>query len=80
MTNEFKVVIGALTDLGEEYALSRNMQAKIRAIVDMLGNGEEKSIKVNRALCALEVMTESVNLESDTRMRLFNVASMLEGM
>ena len=78
MTTTIPEVITMLEELQEDTSVPRNVRSKIVDIIQGLQDKKETIMKVSRALHDLEEISEDNNVQSYTRMQLFNVASMLE--
>jgi uncharacterized protein (UPF0147 family) len=75
---ELSDVLEVLSDLSADYSVPRNVKGKIEQIIDSLKAKADISLKINKALDILEEISDDNNIDSYTRTRLFNVASMLE--
>ncbi|MBW3002693.1 UPF0147 family protein [Candidatus Woesearchaeota archaeon] len=72
-------VIALLREVEEDTCVPKNVKNKISiTIKDLETSKEETSIKISRALHALEELTEDNNMQADTRTQLFNIVSTLE--
>lgn len=71
-------VIAALQELEQDPSTPKNVKAKIQSTIKVLNEKSETSIKVSRALHELEDLTEDSNVQSYTRMQIFNIVSLLE--
>ena len=74
--DSFSQVLIALKELEED--APKSVRLKISAVMDVLNDSSEKSIKVNKIISKLEELTDDVNLQSDTRTQIFNIVSLLE--
>jgi hypothetical protein len=71
-------VIAALQELEQDPSTPKNVKAKIQSTIKVLNEKSETSIKVSKALHELEDLTEDSNVQSYTRMQIFNIVSLLE--
>ncbi len=71
-------VILALQELEQDPSTPKNVKARIQSTIKVLNEKSETSIKVSKALHELEDITEDVNVQSYTRMQIFNIVSLLE--
>lgn len=71
-------VIVALKDIEADSTVPKNVKIKITAIIKVLEDKGELSIKVSKVLNDLEQISEDMNLPSFTRTQLFQISSMLE--
>lgn len=71
-------VIAALQELEQDPSTTKNVKARIQTTIKVLNEKSETSIKVSRALHELEDLTEDANVQSHTRMQIFNIVSLLE--
>ncbi|MBD3304262.1 hypothetical protein GF343_03885 [Candidatus Woesearchaeota archaeon] len=72
-------VIAMLREVEEDSCVPKNVKSKISiTIKDLETSQEEISIKISRALHALEELTEDNNMQADTRTQIFNIVSTLE--
>ena len=79
MSNEeVNSVIGALTELGEDATVPKNVRLKIQNIIKNLKENTEVSIKISKALNDLDEIADDVNLQPYTRTQIWNVVSILE--
>ena len=63
----------------EEKEMPKNIKAKLTHIVSILKNeDEELSLKIDKAISEIEDIAEDVNIQSEVRMDLFNITSLLE--
>jgi uncharacterized protein (UPF0147 family) len=80
MDERVQNIIQALEELSTDNTVPRNIKAKVTDVITVLKdeNGEEMSIKVNKALSVLDEISDDTNLQSYTRTQIWNIASMLE--
>ncbi len=71
-------VISALKELEQDTSTPKNVKVKIVSTLRLLSDDSETSIKVSKALHELEDIAEDSNVESYTRMQIFNIVSLLE--
>lgn len=71
-------VITMLRELQEDSSVPKNVRTKIETTIKSLEEDSEISIKISRALHELESVAEDNNVQSYTRMQLFNIVSALE--
>lgn len=76
--DELANVIAALQELEQDSSTTKNVKARIQTTIKVLNEKSETSIKVSRALHELEDLTEDSNVQSHTRMQIFNIVSLLE--
>lgn len=70
--------IEKLQELEEDINIPKNIKIKIKSIIDVLQEGTELSIKINKALSELDEMSGDSNLESYARTQIWNIVSILE--
>jgi|TARA_B100002003_G_C14123775_1_gene540530 uncharacterized protein (UPF0147 family) len=75
---EINDVINLLNDISEDSTTSKNVKEKMGKIVGILENGDENSIKVNKALDELDDAVNDNNMQQFTRTQIWNVVSLLE--
>ena len=79
MSNEeVNSVTEALTELGEDATVPKNVRLKIQGIIKNLKENTEVSIKISKALNDLDEIADDVNLQPYTRTQIWNVVSILE--
>lgn len=71
-------IITALQELESDTTLPKNIKTKLATTIKLLTENAEQSIKVSRALHALESLGDDSNVPSFTRTQVFNIVSMLE--
>ncbi len=71
-------VISALKELEQDTSTPKNVKLKISSTLKLLSDNSETSIKVSKALHELEDIAEDSNVQSYTRMQIFNIVSLLE--
>lgn len=70
--------LAALKELSADNTVPKNVQLRIQDAIKELELGREPSICVSRALQHIEEVAEDNNMLPDTRMALYNIASLLE--
>lgn len=75
---EINQIIEALEELEKDMTIPRNVKLKIQKTIQILKEGSEISIKVNKALNELDEMADDANMQPYTRTQLWNIVSMLE--
>lgn len=71
-------VIVALQELDQDPSTPKHVKARLQSTIKVLNEKSDTSIKVSRALHELEDITDDVNVQSYTRMQIFNIVSLLE--
>ena len=77
-TTQVESVISTLNEIQEDATVPRNVKAQVQGITETLRAETEFSIKINKALSALDGMSNDVNLQSYTRTQIWNIMSTLE--
>lgn len=75
---QLAMVVAALRELEADNQVPKNIKAKVASTIAFLQQDSEMSLKVSRAFQELEQLTEDSNMQSDTRMQIFNIMSLLE--
>ncbi len=70
--------ISALQEIEQDSSTPRHIKLKVSSAIKCLSENCESSIKVNKALYALEEIGEDSNVQSYTRTQIFNIVSLLE--
>ena len=80
MDERVQNIVEALEELSNDNTVPRNVKSKVSEVITTLKeeNGEEMSIKVNKALSIIDEISDDTNLQSYTRTQIWNIASMLE--
>ena len=78
MSDALNDSIETLNELVEDSTVPKNVKMKLNAIITILKDHVEPSIKVNKALHSLEEVAEDSNIQAYTRTQLWNIFSMLE--
>jgi len=76
--DQLQEAIMRLKEIQEEQGVPKNVKARIVSTIQALEEKTETRVKVNKALNELELIAEDRNMESSTRMQIFNVVSVLE--
>jgi len=71
-------VTETLAELLEDSTVPRNVKSKIESIISALKENEEASLRINKALNALDEIADDTNLQSYTRTQIWNIVSILE--
>ena len=71
-------IIQMLTEINEDLSVPRNVKDHLKTCITALQDDVELSIKMNKAMQALDEVANDTNLQSYTRTQIWNVASMLE--
>lgn len=75
-----QAILDSLTALFEDPVVPRNVKLKIEAVIKILNEDAETSIKVNKALHELDDIAGDSNMQVFTRTQLWNIVSMLESL
>ncbi|MBS3176407.1 UPF0147 family protein [Candidatus Woesearchaeota archaeon] len=78
MSKSIQEAIAALEELNGDASLPKNVKQKLIKILTGLKGKTISNLEVSKALHEIEEITEDTNLQSYTRMQLFNVVSLLE--
>lgn len=80
MDERIQNIVEALQELSQDNTVPRNVKSKVTEVIETLkdGNGDEVSIKINKALSTLDEISDDTNLQPYTRTQIWNIASMLE--
>ena len=72
-------IIFALSELGQDTSTPKNVKAKVDNVLKFLNAQEfEMSVRVSKALCELDQISQDSNVQPYTRAQLFNIVSLLE--
>ena len=72
-------IVDAIEELLGDNTVPKNVKKKLETISAALKeDGEDMSIRINKALSELDELSDDTNLESFTRTQIWNIASMLE--
>jgi uncharacterized protein (UPF0147 family) len=75
---EINDVVDLLIEIIEDSTTPKNVKEKMNKIMDILKNGDEDSIKINKALNELDDVASDSNMQQFTRTQIWNVVSLLE--
>ncbi len=80
MTNDAVAnVLSVLEEMKGDATLPKNVRAKMQQTIAILSEEhEDMSLRINKALHALDELTDESNLEPFTRTQMWNIVSMLE--
>ncbi|MBW2997238.1 UPF0147 family protein [Candidatus Woesearchaeota archaeon] len=80
MDERVQNIIEALEELTNDNTVPRNIKSKVDEVIGILkeDNGQDMSIKVNKALSELDEISDDTNIQAYTRTQIWNIASMLE--
>ncbi len=79
MTEEkIKEIISALSELSNDSAVPKNVKNKINQMINILEDGSELSIRVNKVLNELDEIADDTNMQAYTRIQILNIVSLLE--
>jgi len=79
MTEEkVKEIISALSELINDSAVPKNVKNKINQMINILEDGSELSIRVNKVLNELDEIADDTNMQAYTRIQILNIVSLLE--
>ena len=71
-------IIEALEDLSQDNTVPRNIKAQVQNIIKYLREPVDISMRVNKALSELDIISDDTNIQPYTRTQIWNIASMLE--
>jgi uncharacterized protein (UPF0147 family) len=80
MDERVQNIVEALQELSTDNTVPRNIKSKVEEVILILkeDNGQDISIRVNKALSTLDEISDDTNLQAYTRTQIWNIASMLE--
>jgi len=79
MTEEkLKEIIDALSELGNDSAVPKNVKNKVNQMINILEDDSERSIRVNKVLNELDEIADDTNMQAYTRIQILNIVSLLE--
>lgn len=79
MDEKVQGIIEALNELAEDNTVPRNIKNRVESMIGMLKEeGQDMSIKIDKALGELDEISEDSNLQPYTRTQIWNISSMLE--
>lgn len=71
-------VTALLTQIEEDNTVPRNIRSRIRDILSVLNGEGEESIKLDKSLQELDLLSDDPNVPSFTRTQIWNAMSLLE--
>ena len=77
---ELQQVFFALCELEQDSSLPKNVKLTLENVKKFLNEDCELQMKISRALCEIEELTQKSNVQSYTRTQLFNIVSILESL
>jgi uncharacterized protein len=75
---EINSVVEFLEELKEDSSVPKNVKESLNKVIEALRDKRDVSIRVNKALHELDDLSDDPNIQSYTRMQIWNVVSMLE--
>jgi uncharacterized protein (UPF0147 family) len=80
MDERVQNIVDALEELNNDKTVPRNIKLKVVEVIEILkeDNGQDMSIKINKALSTLDEVSDDTNIQPYTRTQIWNIASMLE--
>ncbi len=72
-------IVQLIEELAEDTSIPKNVRSILVEIKQIFLSDKEFGVKIDTALQKVEDMTMDSNISSDTRMRLWNLTSLLEG-
>jgi uncharacterized protein (UPF0147 family) len=78
MNEQMKQIVDSLTALLDDSVVPRNVKIKLEAVIKILNEDTDVSIKVNKALHELDDVADDSNMQPFTRTQIWNVVSILE--
>lgn len=77
--DNFGNIIFALSELEQDNSTPKNVKLKVNNVIKFLNTeGMDASIRVSKALCELDELSQDTNMQPYTRAQLFNIVSLLE--
>jgi len=76
--DNLKQVIYALQELEQDSSTPKNVKSKVSSTIKALSDESETGLKISKALQELEYLSEDCNVQSYTRIQIFNIVSLLE--
>ncbi len=73
-----KTAIDGLKELNDDSCVPKNVKARAAFVIKILEAGEEPSLRISKALHELEELADDINMQADTRTKLYNIVSSLE--
>lgn len=80
ISDDIKSVIESIEGIRADAAMPKNVKDRLTEIMNILKGGEEKSIRVSKALDKIEEIADDSNLQPYTRTQIWNISSMLEAL
>lgn len=71
-------IIAALVELEQDSSVPKNIKDKVQRTLEALQGNGDLSIKVDKALQALDEVSDDINIQPYTRTQIWNIVSMLE--
>lgn len=78
MNEQIQQIENSLTTLLDDPVVPRNVKNKLEAVLKILKQDIDISIKVNKALHELDDVADDTNMQPFTRTQIWNVVSILE--
>lgn len=78
MMERLQQIIDALTELGSDNTVPRNVKNQLTRAITVINSDEEHRIKVSKALEEIDEVIDDPNLQPYTRTQLWNIVSLLE--
>lgn len=75
---KIKEIIDALSELGNDLAVPKNVKNKINQMINILEDDSDLSIRVNKVLNELDEIADDTNMQAYTRIQILNIVSLLE--
>jgi len=76
-----KEIVSLLTQMETDSAIPKNIKIKIQKAISSLNENEINiSVKADRTLQELDDISEDPNIPTYTRMQIWNIVSLLEGL
>jgi len=76
---EINNIVEQINEMQDEKDIPKNIKTKLLEVAQILKNdGEEVSLKIDKALSELEEISEDVNIPTHVRMYIYNLSSVLE--
>ncbi|HII14955.1 MAG TPA: hypothetical protein HA362_01465 [Nanoarchaeota archaeon] len=80
MSDELLELVETLSQIEQEELVPKNVRLKLQSAMTALQeNGKDDKIKANKALQALDEVSDDPNIPPYLRPQIWNVVSMLEG-
>jgi len=75
---QLQQIIEMLLEIRGDPTTPKNVKGKIEVVVSILKDGEDSSIRINKALDELDEIVGDNNLQQFTRTQIWNIVSLLE--